>query len=60
MKLSEKIIFKIKQIAYFIAYGPKATNDKYVAHLRDIGILIGEKRIFMTRKAAGWTKRVRG
>ncbi len=51
MKLKEKLIFKIKQIAYYIAYGPKATNDRYVAHLREIGILIGEKTHFYDPKS---------
>ena len=38
-------------MAYYICYGPKATNDLYVEHLRNLGMLIGEGTHFFDTKS---------
>lgn len=50
MGFIDKILFKIKQIAYIVAYGPKSSPQKFADYLRSEGVLVGEKTYFYDPK----------
>lgn len=51
MGIKDKILFKIKQIAYVVAYGPKSTPQKFADYLRQEGVIVGEKTYFYDPKS---------
>ncbi len=46
------MVYKIKQFAYRMAYGPKNTSAEYIEYLRGLGMLIGEYTTFYDPKTA--------
>lgn len=50
MSFISKILFKIKHIAYTVAYGPKSSPEKFADYLRSEGVIVGEKTYFYDPK----------